>query len=176
MSTKYVIDRFSNKISAHECVKETSCFAWLKGVYSIEPITKKKKCDVFNTWAEAHAELMRRAEAQLADARRVLQVAQGHVGNVRGMKPPGEQEFRATRDPWHRGPRAYPLTPELCAKIEMEHRCRGARHMLQQFCEQIPCLSRDLSKVPQDEAILTALETALAHVQKAAKVLGEVKP
>lgn len=88
MSTKYLIDRFGNKISAHECVKETSRFAWLKGVYvHVEPVTKKKKSDVFNTWAEAHAELMRRTEARLADARRALQVAQSHAGNVRGMKP-----------------------------------------------------------------------------------------
>ena len=95
MSTKYVVETiFSPSIRACECVKETAKFAWLKGVYtwSDSAAKKKKGVQVFNTWAEAHAELTRRAEAELAAARRALQVAQGFAGNVRGMKPPQEVE------------------------------------------------------------------------------------
>lgn len=91
MSTKYIVDPFSSaKIRAGECVKETAKFAWLKGFYlrSDEVVQKKKEGDVFDTWAEAHAELTRRAEERLAQARRQLQAAQGFAGNVRGMKPP----------------------------------------------------------------------------------------
>jgi hypothetical protein len=94
MSTKYVISKWwPAKITAHECIKETASFVWLKGFYfgdkdGIEKL--KKNGDIFDTWAEAHAELTRRAEAKLATARRHLEVAQGFAGNVRGMKPPQE--------------------------------------------------------------------------------------
>jgi hypothetical protein len=91
-STKYVVDRWSAKITAYECTKETAKFVWLRGrLYYVNVSDKKGKAgDVFDTWTEAHAELTRRAEARLAAARRALQVAQGFAGNVRGMKPPQE--------------------------------------------------------------------------------------
>ena len=91
-STKYVVDKWEAKITAYECTKETAKFAWLKGVY-MDPNSsyqKRKGGDVFDTWAEAHAELMRRAEAKLVEARRQLERAQGFAGNVREMKPPQE--------------------------------------------------------------------------------------
>jgi hypothetical protein len=90
MSTKYVVSGWEAKITAHECTKETASHVWLKGLYYGDAGThrKKKDGDVFATWAEAHAELTRRAEAKLATARRHLEVAQGFAGNVRGMKPP----------------------------------------------------------------------------------------
>jgi len=50
----------------------------------------KKNGDIFDTWAEAHVELTRRAGDRLATARRQLEVAQGFAGNVRGMRPPQE--------------------------------------------------------------------------------------
>ena len=91
MSTKYVVDRWSAKITAYECTKETAEFVWLKGLHCANVSDKKGKAgDVFDTWAEAHAELTRRAEASLIKARRVLEQAQGFAGNVRGMKPPQE--------------------------------------------------------------------------------------
>ena len=96
MSTKYVVSGWAAKITAYECTKETAKFAWLKGFYFGDDdfIAKlgKSTNDVcmFDTWAEAHAELMRRAEAKLVEARRQLERAQGFAGNVRGMKPPQE--------------------------------------------------------------------------------------
>lgn len=93
MSTKYVIDLSGFPIRAHECVKETAKFVWLKGVFYSDTITRRKKgLEAFDTWAEAHAELMRCAEAKLADARRTLLLAQNFAGNVRGLKPPEEVE------------------------------------------------------------------------------------
>jgi hypothetical protein len=90
MSTKYVVSGWEAKITAHECTKETASHVWLKGLYYGDARThsKKKDGDVFATWAEAHAELTRRAEARLTSARLSLQYAQGFAGNVRGMKPP----------------------------------------------------------------------------------------
>ena len=93
MSTKYVVDRWAAKITAYECTKETASFVWLKGFYldDKDGIDKmKKNGDIFDTWAEAHVELTRRAGDRLATARRQLEVAQGFAGNVRGMRPPQE--------------------------------------------------------------------------------------
>ncbi len=92
MSAKYVVSEWEAKITAHECTKETASYVWLKGLYYGNDGThkKKKNCDVFSTWAEAHAALTRRAEAKLTAARLSLQYAQGFAGNVRGMKPPQE--------------------------------------------------------------------------------------
>ena len=94
MSTKYVIHAYGDRIRALKCVKETAKFAWFKGAYfdPNEIFSRKKAGVVFDTWAEAHAELTRRAEAQVAAARRALQVAQSFAGNVKGMKPPQEVE------------------------------------------------------------------------------------
>ena len=93
MSTKYVVDRWSAKITAYECTKETAKFVWLRGLYYANVSHKKSKAnDVFDTWTEAHAELTRRAEASLIKARRVLEQAQSFAGNVRGMKPPQEAQ------------------------------------------------------------------------------------
>jgi hypothetical protein len=94
MSMKYVVDKWAARIYAYECTKETASFVWLKGVYfdSKDEIDQiKKNGNVFATWAEAHAELTRRADDKLATARRQLEVAQGFAGNVRGMKPPQEE-------------------------------------------------------------------------------------
>ena len=90
MSTKYVVSEWEAKITAHECTKETASYVWLKGLYYGNDGThkKKKNCDVFSTWAEAHAALTRRADDRLATARRHLEVAQGFARNVRWMKPP----------------------------------------------------------------------------------------
>lgn len=91
MSTKYVVDRWAAEITAYECTKETPSFVWLKGLRASGGIYKKRKdCDVFDSWAKAHAELTRRAEDKLTTARLSLQYAQGFAGNVRGMKPPQE--------------------------------------------------------------------------------------
>jgi hypothetical protein len=91
MSTKYIVGKWAAKITAYECTKETAKFVWLKGLYDAKSSVSDKKGkagDVFDTWAEAHAELTRRADDRLATARRQLEIAQGFVGNVRGMKPP----------------------------------------------------------------------------------------
>lgn len=40
------------------------------------------------TWEEAHAHLLADAEARVLAARRSLELAQGYLGNAKGMKPP----------------------------------------------------------------------------------------
>ena len=88
---KYVIPLhfLMARIERLEVVKESSKMATVIDRYG-EPMTKRKGIYVFDTWAEAHAALTRRAELELNQARRVLERAQSLAGNVRGMKPPQE--------------------------------------------------------------------------------------
>lgn len=87
-SIKYLIDRYSTTIKAFACIKETANYVWLDNYRPGNPRQLKKESRVFDTWAEAHAELTRRAEEQLNHAQLQLQQAQGFAGNVRGMKEP----------------------------------------------------------------------------------------
>ena len=41
-----------------------------------------------STWSDAHNYLIRRAESAVKSARRNLEIANGTLGNVNGMKPP----------------------------------------------------------------------------------------
>ena len=86
---KYVIPLhlITARIERLEVAKESNKMVTVIDRYG-EPMTKRKGIYVFDTWAEAHAELTRRAETGLSQARRQLEVAQGFAGNVRGMKPP----------------------------------------------------------------------------------------
>lgn len=47
---------------------------------------------VFDTWQEAHAALLAAAEQEVAAARLHLQRLNGRLGNVKGMKPPQEDQ------------------------------------------------------------------------------------
>ena len=88
---KYVIPLhfLMARIERLEVVKESNKMATVIDRYG-EPMTKRKGIYVFDTWAEAHAALTRRAELELNQARRVLERAQSLAGNVREMKPPQE--------------------------------------------------------------------------------------
>ena len=42
--------------------------------------------EYYDTWEDAHAALVKDAEQRLGNARRTLDLAQSHAGNVRGMR------------------------------------------------------------------------------------------
>lgn len=44
------------------------------------------------TWADAHAALLGKAERELDAARRQLERARGDYGRIKGMKPPADAE------------------------------------------------------------------------------------
>jgi hypothetical protein len=98
MSMKFRTKRYSPaSIEAVEAEKETKKCVWIKGwTFDGGPGTGALKRhekvgayeNYFDSWAQAHAYLVERAEDALTDARRSLQEAQGHLGNVKGMKPP----------------------------------------------------------------------------------------
>lgn len=136
MKTKYVVMRWATKITAYECTKETAQFVWLKGLCAANVIDKRKKDgDVFDTWAEAHAELTRRAEVGLAAARRQLALAQGFAGNVRGMKPP--QEVQRWPETFSRRQRAEEAT-RLCTEAGIDLKSPGARRLVRDAEDGMP--------------------------------------
>ena len=90
---KFIIPPLCNLVLEIErlpCVTETPGYAVLKSDwFGAERLDRVRKAGrVFDTWAEAHAALLDRANNRLAVARRELQLAQGYHGNVVGMKEP----------------------------------------------------------------------------------------
>lgn len=87
------------KILRCELVNETPAFATLKvpdwyGRTSEDKLRKTGR--VFNTWQDAHDELIARAQRHLDKARLQLQRAQGLHGNIVGMRPPPADETPTT--------------------------------------------------------------------------------
>ncbi len=84
-----------------ELVNETTAFATLKipdwrGMTIQDRL--KKAGRVFDTWEEAHNELMARAHRHLDQARSRLQRAQSLHGNIVGMRPPADETTTTTED------------------------------------------------------------------------------
>lgn len=95
MSEWYRVNRWNADISPVEVVKETPKQlvvrhheAWRKADIESRRDKRSSSDNYFPTWEEAHAFLMEQADAKLKNARRALEVAQSHHGNVKGMKKP----------------------------------------------------------------------------------------
>jgi hypothetical protein len=75
-----------------EVEKETDASVWYRtNNGALRRAAKRSSYEsIFDTWAEAHAFLIDKAEAALIEARRSLQRAQDKYSNVKGMKPPQE--------------------------------------------------------------------------------------
>lgn len=61
-----------------------------------EPQKRAKRssyCSYYETWEDAHAELLSKADKDLTRARLMLARAQGNHGRVKGMKPPADAEL-----------------------------------------------------------------------------------
>lgn len=99
---------YPDKITQVSCSRETEKAVWtLERAWTIDgyddskpPIERRrmKRSDYENfhdTWEEAHAFLLARADRELESARRRLAAAQGTHGNVKGMRKPAETEQAA---------------------------------------------------------------------------------
>lgn len=95
--TKYKTKWSKNSIERVEVLRETEAFVYV----STDGWTKSGKgerrqaklgefAQYHNTWADAHAYLMADAENSVTHARSRLEQAKGHLGNIKGMKPPKE--------------------------------------------------------------------------------------
>jgi hypothetical protein len=79
-----------DEIKPVQCTKVTAGCVW--------PVERKGRresrlsdwCSYHDTWADAHAALLAKAERKLAAARLQLERAQGDHGRIKGMKPPVE--------------------------------------------------------------------------------------
>jgi hypothetical protein len=92
----------SDKIERVECTRETAKCVWplvdmrswaektegTKPPCMQEGPRRDKGSDYHDTWEAAHATLLADAERRLDSARMALTRAQGHHGNVKGMKKP----------------------------------------------------------------------------------------
>lgn len=79
------------RIDSVQIDRATDSFVWLKGVKNARHTLW---CSYYPTWEEARTALLNQAERVLDAARRALQCAQGHYGNVKGLKHPGAEESR----------------------------------------------------------------------------------
>lgn len=79
-----------DEIKPVQCTKVTAGCVW--------PVERKGRresrssdwCSYHDTWADAHAALLAKAERELTAVRLQLQRAQGDHGRIKGMKPPVE--------------------------------------------------------------------------------------
>jgi hypothetical protein len=79
-----------NEIEALEVLRETnSQVVRAVGSNAIERREAKRSehYNWFDTWGEAHAFLIERAEAEVQTLRNKLEQAKGRLGNIKGMKP-----------------------------------------------------------------------------------------
>jgi hypothetical protein len=93
--TRYYTGSYGKPIVEVECSRETAKSVWvlekswtMRGGYSGSPVERRreKAPDFHDTWEAAHAYLMEKAAAKLEWARRELERAQGHFGNIKGMR------------------------------------------------------------------------------------------
>jgi hypothetical protein len=79
-----------NEIEALEVLRETnSQVVRAVGSHAIER-REAKRSEHYNwhdTWEDAHAFLIERAEAEVQTLRNQLEQAKGRLGNIKGMKP-----------------------------------------------------------------------------------------
>lgn len=92
MLTKYAVKgRWKEaRIEEVEVLRETEKCVYLpsnrRGVEEVREAKTSEWREYYDTWEEAHAVLVLDAETRLSNARRALEIAQGHAGNVRGMR------------------------------------------------------------------------------------------
>lgn len=98
MSTWYKVSGHRQQISPVEIEKNTDHFVFVRDPYGYG--TEKAKAKVvrlairsecgayFPTWEDAHAYVLERAERSVRDSRLRLEQANGHLGNVKGLKKP----------------------------------------------------------------------------------------
>lgn len=95
---RYRTEKWNNEITAVEIIRETDKSVWflrnswcLDGDGEMVETKAVKTSDNHSwhdTWDDAHAFLLKRAERNIASAKWQLQQAQGEHGNVKGMKKP----------------------------------------------------------------------------------------
>ena len=96
MSTPIMMWRLEwGEIKRVECKKVTACYVWpVDDRWGRREARLSDWHSYHESWADAHAALLAKAERELADIRRRLERAQGDYGRIKGMKPPAEAEVQ----------------------------------------------------------------------------------
>ena len=79
-----------HEIKPVQCTKVTARCVWPVELKGRREARSSDWCSYHDTWADAHAALLAKAERKLAAARLQLERAQGDHGRIKGMKPPVE--------------------------------------------------------------------------------------
>jgi hypothetical protein len=83
--TWYKVNKWYERVDAVRVERSTDKCVWVNGSRRARISDYEQ---FFQTWAEAHAALMEIAESRVCSARRALELANGFLGNVKGMKGP----------------------------------------------------------------------------------------
>ena len=81
-----------DRIEPVQCTKVTAGFVWPVDRNGCREARGPDWKSYHETWADAHAVMLYRAEIKLAAARRELERAQGDYDRIQGMKPPADAE------------------------------------------------------------------------------------
>ena len=79
-----------DEIKPVQCTKVTAGFVWPVELNGRRESRESDWNSYHETWADAHAALLAKAERELTAARLRLEHAQGELGRIKGMKPPAE--------------------------------------------------------------------------------------
>ena len=89
---KFKTSKYGTEIEPVEVVRETDAFVIFPPYRPGGKERRTAKCTDYeryhDTWEDARAFLLSRAEQDVQSARRRLEVANGTLGNVKGMKKP----------------------------------------------------------------------------------------
>jgi hypothetical protein len=93
MTTPIIMWRLAwGEIKPVQCTKVTAGCVWPVEFEGRHKIRAGSWASYHETWADAHAAMLHKAELKLDDARRNLERAQGDHGRIKGMKPPANAE------------------------------------------------------------------------------------
>lgn len=97
---KFKTGGYRETIERVECVRETEKSVYVfdtdwRGIKATKPTRSDKfsaRTQYHDSWAEARAYLLIKAEDNVAACRRSLESANDKLGNIKGMKPPKDAQ------------------------------------------------------------------------------------
>ena len=81
-----------DEINPVQCTKVTAGFVWPVERNGRRESRATDWVSYHETWADAHAAMLHKAERELNSARLQLERAQGDYGRIKGMKSPADAE------------------------------------------------------------------------------------
>ena len=95
MSTITMWRLWPDEIEPVQCRKVTAAYVWPVGGNGTREARASRWSSYHETWADAHAALLAKAEQDLDIARIELERARGRYGQIKGLQPPADAEVAA---------------------------------------------------------------------------------